>query len=60
FLDSQSAFCYGEELIIDHPEYCARVLDAFNAQDKKFLRLFTDSEIMYFININHVCQAMPS
>jgi len=47
-------------LIIDQPEYRTRVLDTFNAQENEFLQLFTDSEITYFININHVCQVIPS
>jgi hypothetical protein len=47
-------------LIIDQPEYRTQVPDAFNAQEKEFLQVFTDSEITYFININHVCQAIPS
>lgn len=46
--------------IIDQPEYRTRVLDTFNAQENEFLQLFTDSEITYFININHVCQVIPS
>jgi hypothetical protein len=47
------------ELIIDQPEYKSRVLDFFNSGERRFFRLFTESET-YYINISHVIEVAPS